>query len=102
MWIRSALNFLTSRTRSSSPNNRRPLRERRTTSRRLQLEPLEGRSLLTSYLLTELGDFTPTDINAAGQVVGGKEGWRAALWNNGNLIDLGTLQLGGLNGGSHA
>src|SRR5262245_13347200 len=106
MWYRSALNFLTSRSmRTSSRNKRRRLAERNSVSRRLQLESLEDRSLLAAYVLTDLGNITPTDINAVGQVVGAAStphNSRAFLWNNGTMIELGALRLDGYNGESQA
>jgi probable HAF family extracellular repeat protein len=57
---------------------------------RLQLEALEDRCLLT-YAVTDLGAaFSPTSISNGGLVAGAANG-HAALWQNGTLLDLGTL-----------
>jgi probable HAF family extracellular repeat protein len=70
--------------------------------RPLVLERLEDRCLLT-YMITDLGTLggdasSATAINAAGQVAGwiliGDSQFHAALWKNGSMTDLGTLEGG--------
>jgi probable HAF family extracellular repeat protein len=57
---------------------------------RLQIEALEDRCLLT-YAIADLGAaFTPSTINNGGLVAGTANG-HAALWQNGTVVDLGTL-----------
>jgi len=75
-------------------------KHRRFDSRRstqpLNLEQLEGRYLLSTYTLTDLGaDTFATAVNNLGQVVGYTSDHafplHAFLWDNGNFTDLGTL-----------
>jgi probable HAF family extracellular repeat protein len=56
---------------------------------RLQLETLEDRCVLSSYNIVDLGGFSPSAINIAGQIAGAANG-RATLWQNGALTDLGA------------
>lgn len=77
-----------------SRRDRRPAARR--TRRALRVEPLEDRCLLTGYSIVQL-PLNPMDINAHGQVVGyvpdsaNVYSGRAALWQDGTLIDLGSL-----------
>jgi probable HAF family extracellular repeat protein len=68
------------------------------------VEPLESRSLLSAYALTDLGSFgggrsEAFDINSSGQVVGyafnASNQRHAFLWQNGAMTDLGII--GGAN-----
>ena len=72
---------------------------------RLRFEALEDRSVLSTYVLTDLGSLGggstyASDINASGHIVGDSRdsngAQRAFLWMNGTMIDLGTL------GGTHS
>jgi probable HAF family extracellular repeat protein len=55
----------------------------------LTLESLEDRCVPSTYNVVDLGAFSPSAINSAGQIAGAANG-RATLWQNGALTDLGT------------
>jgi probable HAF family extracellular repeat protein len=112
MWFRTLFDSPRSRGSRTPPRRLEPSpARRRPGALPLRVETLEDRSLPSSYAVTDLGPLpggyycTPSDINAAGQVVGqsdSPQNTRAVLWNNGTVIDLGTLRLTGYNGRSRA
>src|SRR5262245_19349150 len=98
MWFRSLFSSLKPHsipaTRGKKATSTPPFRGR------LQIEPLEDRSLPSAYTFTDLGTLggstsSANDINDGGQIVGaatiatGDE--HAFCWDNGAMIDLGTL-----------
>src|SRR5262245_34009489 len=81
--------------RSLAPNGaqRRRRDSTRVATHRPSLEVLEDRCVPALYAVTELGTLgEAADLNQAGQVVGAVDGFNhAVLWDNGTMIDLGTL-----------
>ena len=91
MWFRTLFDSMKLR-RSGTPVRRTP---RRPTATRLRVEALEDRCVPALYAVTDLGTLSVSDLNNAGQVVGQAgttDGFNHAfLWENGTMIDLGTL-----------
>src|SRR5579859_4251674 len=56
---------------------------------RPRVESLEARDLLSRYVVTDLGDFRPAQMNHLGQMIG-TVGIEPTLYDHGSLIDLGT------------
>ena len=109
MWFRSLFDSFKSTSSRNAARRQNAKRRQRRAATRLRFEALEDRSLMTAYVLTDLGALDVvtdaygtklsvthvSDINVAGHVVGDSYYYggiqRAFLWTNGTMIDLGTL-----------
>jgi len=93
MWFRSLLDSLKPRpVRALARQKQRNAARRLPATGRLLVEHLEDRCLPSQYSRLLL-PFDPRDINSQGQIVGYdyRSAGHAALWQNGTLIDLGSL-----------
>src|SRR5262245_66260409 len=91
-WLQNLRSLLAPR---RSRRNRVRRGSPRAASHRPSIEVLEDRCVPAQYAVTYLGDFSASDINEVGQVVGSRTtNWvtHAALWEGGRMIDLGKLR----------